>query len=113
MRDSWIRVSREADSYCKRRWAKDVAEKLSSEHIQKEIVRMTNVVERDPELAIGTAKEFVESICKTILNERRKTFEADEDLPKLVLVVLDDLKPTSGLGSDKKPMNLYVRSSAI
>lgn len=82
--------------------AKDVAEKLNSEHIQKEIVRMTNAIEKDPELAIGTAKEFLESICKTILNERKKAFEADEDLPKLIFMVLDDLKPVDGFGSDKK-----------
>jgi len=81
---------------------RDIAEKLSSEYLQKEIVRMTNAIERDPELAIGTAKEFVETICKTILTERKKSFKPDEDLPKLVFMTINEVTPVSASGSDKK-----------
>jgi hypothetical protein len=81
---------------------KDIAEKLNSEHLQKEIVRMDNAIEKDPELAIGTAKEFVETVCKTILNERRKTFKADEDLPKLVYMTIEEVKPICASESGKK-----------
>ena len=34
--------------------------------------------------AIGTAKEFVESICKTILDERGEPYTKTDDLPTLV-----------------------------
>jgi len=80
---------------------KDIAEKLNSEHLQKEIVRMDNAIEKDPELAIGTAKEFVETICKTILTERQKSFKPDEDLPKLVFMTLDETSPVNATGDMK------------
>jgi len=38
----------------------------------------------DPPLAIGTAKEFVETICKGILSERGIPLSGSEDIPKLV-----------------------------
>ncbi len=53
---------------------------------------MTNAIERDPELAIGTAKEFLESICKAILAERGVSFKADESLPRLVSMTLESVK---------------------
>jgi hypothetical protein len=81
---------------------KDIAEKLNSEYLQKEIVRMDNAIEKDPELAIGTAKEFVETVCKTILNERKKTFKADEDLPKLVYMTIEEVRPICASESGKK-----------
>jgi hypothetical protein len=43
---------------------------LDSEHIHQHIKRMQNAIESDPDQAIGSAKEFVESIAKTILIER-------------------------------------------
>jgi hypothetical protein len=45
---------------------------------------MEGAVDTDPELAIGTAKEFVESICKTILDERSIEYDTKDDLPALV-----------------------------
>jgi len=50
---------------------KDIAEDLNSEYLQHQIIRMTMAVDRDPELAIGTAKEFVETICKMILGKKK------------------------------------------
>jgi hypothetical protein len=81
---------------------RDIAEKLNSEYLQKEIVRMTNAIDRDPELAIGTAKEFVETICKTILTQRKKSFKKDEDLPKLVFMTINEVRASTASGSDKK-----------
>ena len=86
---------------------KDIAEKLNSEHIRKEIVRMTNAIETDPELAIGTAKEFLETMCKTILTAKQKSYKADEDLPKLVYMVIDELK--LGETSSDEKVNSLVR----
>jgi hypothetical protein len=86
---------------------KDIAEKMDSEHIRKEIVRMTNAIETDPELAIGTAKEFIETMCKTILTAKNKSYKADEDLPKLVYLVIDELK--LGEASSDEKVNSLVR----
>lgn len=88
---------------------RDIAEKLGSEYLQKEIVRMTNAIERDPELAIGTAKEFVETICKTILTERQKSFKPNEDLPNLVFMTIKEVMTVSAATSDKKVDALIKR----
>jgi len=47
--------------------AKEVAERVNASYMNKQITRMHTAVHDDPELAIGTAKEFIESIAKTIL----------------------------------------------
>lgn len=75
---------------------KDVAQAISSDHIQQEIVRMRSAIETDPALAIGTAKEFVETACKTILTDRKKSFKDDEDLPKLVYLAIQEASPLKG-----------------
>jgi hypothetical protein len=72
--------------------AKAVAERLSGQYVVQQIRRLEDAVDRDPELAIGTAKEFLETLCKTILNERSVTFAKDEDLPSLVRTTIKALK---------------------
>jgi hypothetical protein len=64
--------------------AKKIADDLSSEHITAQINRMESSAVSDPALAIGTAKEFVETVCKGILAERGVTLSGSEDIPKLV-----------------------------
>ncbi len=64
--------------------AKRVAEQLTGPYIAQQIRRLQEAADADPELAIGTAKEFVESICKTILTERGTPPPKNEDLPALV-----------------------------
>lgn len=72
---------------------KEIAEVTGSTHIQQEIVRMESAVDSDPDLAIGTAKELLESMCKTILNERGKKYdEKNDDLPKLVYLTVSELR---------------------
>lgn len=39
-----------------------------SAYVSQQITRMETAVNQDPELAIGTAKELVETCCKSILN---------------------------------------------
>jgi hypothetical protein len=64
--------------------AHEVAAKIDAEYISQQVTRMEGAIETDPDLAIGTAKEFVESICKTILDEREEPYDKSDDL--LVLV---------------------------
>jgi AbiJ N-terminal domain 3/Abortive infection C-terminus len=78
---------------------KDIAQAIDSEYMQREIVRMNNAIEKDPELAIGTAKEFIETVCKTILKERGKSFKDDEDLPKLAYLAFQEVQPMKGVNS--------------
>lgn len=57
---------------------------LDMPELHRQIERMNAAVETDPALAIGTAKELVETVCKTILTERSIEFPNDADVPKLV-----------------------------
>lgn len=89
---------------------KDIAETLKSEHLLREIVRMTTAIDRDPELAIGTAKEFVETICKTILKERKKPFKDDEDLARLVYLTLQEVEPLKTVEFDEKTNKMIKKT---
>lgn len=64
--------------------AKRVADELESGHIMDQITRMEASIESDPSLAIGSAKEFVETLCKAILSARGISLSGKEDFPKLV-----------------------------
>lgn len=61
-----------------------IAEQLSGPHIGQQVRRLRDAVERDPDLAIGTAKEFVETLCKAILAERNQVVPRDIEFPALV-----------------------------
>ncbi len=64
--------------------AKDVLSGTDVGYVSQQITRMEAAVNQDPELAIGTAKELVETCCKSILSECNIEFSKNDDLPKLV-----------------------------
>jgi len=72
--------------------ARTVADALDAGWMQKEIERLENAVERDPALAIGTAKELVETCCKSILSKRGVEISRKADLPELTKLVAKELK---------------------
>lgn len=63
-------------------------------YVLEQITRMESAVENDPGLAIGTAKELIETVCRTILDERNIVIEGNPDLPKLVKQTAKELKLT-------------------
>ncbi len=65
---------------------------LDSGYISQQIKRMEDSIQNDPELAIGTAKEFVETICKTILCELGETVSATCKFQELVKATQKNLK---------------------
>ena len=65
-------------------FAHEIATRIGAEYISRQVTRMEGAVDAEPELAIGTAKEFVESICKTILDERQEPYGKNDDIPSLV-----------------------------
>lgn len=79
---------------------------LNADYIHRQINRMESAVDGDPELAIGTAKELVETVCKTILAERGKPVSGTPDIPALTKGTLRELKlvpdgiPDQAKGSD-------------
>jgi hypothetical protein len=70
---------------------KSVVQVLNAEYVTQQMTRMEAAIEFDPELAIGTAKEFVETICKTILSECGETVSPSADIPQLVKLVREKL----------------------
>ncbi|SFS98514.1 Abortive infection C-terminus [Sulfitobacter marinus] len=63
--------------------ARTAAKTLSSNWMQTEITRINEAIDTDPALAIGTAKDLVESCCKAILDELGVAVEKTDDLPTL------------------------------
>lgn len=86
--------------------ARTVAEALDAGWMQKEIERLENAVERDPALAIGTAKELVETCCKSILAKRGVAISRSDDLPKLTKALAKELKLVpKGISDEAKGSN--------
>jgi hypothetical protein len=64
---------------------------LDSSKLRQEIERIERSIDIDPALAIGTAKELVESCCKSILTIRRVEYPSNADLPQLTKLLLKEL----------------------
>ncbi len=65
---------------------------LSSAWMHQEIERIEAAIDTDPALAIGTAKEMVETCCKHIADALKVELSANPDMPALVKAVLKALR---------------------
>ncbi len=63
---------------------KEISNYLSDEYVIKQINLMESAIENSAELAIGTAKELIETICNTILAERQIEVDKNWDLLQLL-----------------------------
>jgi len=85
---------------------KATAAVFDAQHMHDQIRRMEASVETDPSLAIGTAKELIETCCKTILAERGKPVSGTPDVSTLTKETLKELKlvpegvPDAARGAD-------------
>ena len=72
----------------------DLTNKATARNLVEEIRRLKQSIdtEPDPRLAIGTAKDLIESVCKTILSEREKPVGKSPKLPDLIKDTLKELK---------------------
>jgi len=86
--------------------AKAIAGHFDARHIHEQIKRIEASVDTDPALAIGTAKELVESCFKTILKDRAIEYGNGDDLPQLgkkvfkALRLVPDDVPEAAKGAD-------------
>lgn len=85
-----VRVNQASERSVSR--ALSVADALDAGWMQKAIERLENCIESDPELAIGTAKELVESCCKSILSKRGIAVSRSSDLPSLTKALAKELQ---------------------
>lgn len=65
---------------------------FDAKHLADQIRRIEQSIDSDPSLAIGTAKELIETCCKTILAERGKPVSGCPDIPVLTKETLKELK---------------------
>lgn len=85
---------------------KEHAKVLDAKHLTDQIRRIEAAIETDPSLAIGTAKELIETCCKTILAERGKPVSGAPDISALTKATMKELKlvpddvPDSAKGAD-------------
>ena len=74
------------------RGSRAMATALDADYVHRQISRMEAAIDNDPDLAIGTAKEFIETVCKTILSERKKSVSGSPDFPTLTKATFRELK---------------------
>jgi len=74
--------------------ARDAFETVDVGYVAQQITRMEAAVYNDPDLAIGTAKELVETCCKTILGDKNITPDSGWNLAQLVKNTSRELKLT-------------------
>lgn len=67
---------------------------IDAGYVSQQITRMEAAVHNDPGLAIGTAKELIETCCKTILDNRGVSYSSNLDLPQLVKATSKELSLT-------------------
>jgi hypothetical protein len=72
--------------------ARNVADALGAGWMAKEIERLEHAIDRDPALAIGTAKELVETCCKTVLARRNIAYTRSDDLGELTKKLAKELR---------------------
>lgn len=68
--------------------------RADASYVSQQITRMESSVESDPGLAVGTAKELVETVCKTILEDRSVVVDKNWDLSQLVKSTTKELELT-------------------
>jgi hypothetical protein len=76
---------------------------LDTPYVNSKITIMHDAVDKDSELAIGTAKELLETTCKSILKQKGVAFDKDWSLPVLVknTYKLFDFKPKNAESPEK------------
>lgn len=90
--------------------AKATFKGIDTGYVAQQITRMEAAVEKDPGLAIGTAKELTETCLKTILADNGIEIEKNWDLPQLTKRVFKELKLTpDDIPSDAKAADIIKR----
>ena len=64
---------------------------LDTAYVNSKINTMTDAIHKDTDLAIGTAKELLETICKSILQQKSVTINSDWTLPQLLKATTNSL----------------------
>lgn len=71
-----------------------LADAFDAGYMRTQLARIESSIDNDPSLAIGSAKELIETCCKTILSERSAAIDSNWDVPQLVKATVKELKLT-------------------
>jgi len=82
---------------------------LDSEYVRNQISMMEGSVETNPYIAIGKAKELIETTCKSLLDIFNTNYTDKTDLPKLFNITCEQL----GLSSKKDSLKPDTRANII
>lgn len=74
--------------------AKNIADVFNADYLSQQITRLEASILHDPDLTIGTAKELVETCCKTILTDLGEPIDNTWDLAQLVKATTKQLRLT-------------------
>jgi len=77
-------VKRPATNASLKKKYQEIMKKLSAEYVTQQITTMEGAIDTSPHIAIGLAKELIETCCKSIFDERDKQYNKDWDLPRLI-----------------------------
>jgi hypothetical protein len=73
----------------------EIKKHLNTQYVSGKITLMNEAISTDTDLAIGTAKELLETVCKSILKQKGFSYDSSWTLPRLVKETANslDFKP--------------------
>ncbi len=81
----------------------EIKKYLDTSYVNSKITIMNDAVYKDTDIAIGTAKELLETTCKSILKQRGLTVNSDLTLPQLLkeTTAILDFRPKEAKDPEK------------
>jgi len=96
-------VKRTATDVTIKKKNQEIIRKLSAEYVTQQITMMEGAIETSSHVAIGLAKELIETCCKSIFEETAIPFDIEWALPRLVKETIKLLKLTpEGIPNETK-----------
>ncbi len=87
----------------------EIKKYLNTDYVNGKINTMNDAINTDTDLAIGTAKELLETTCKSILKEKTTVVEPDWTLPQLLKTTSSVLDFTPKQASDPEKAEKAIR----
>jgi hypothetical protein len=87
----------------------EIKKYLNTGYVNGKINTMTDAIHKDTDLAIGTAKELLETTCKSILKQKGITIDPDWTLPQLLKATTNCLDFTPKEADDPEKADKAIR----
>lgn len=94
------------------RYSNEIKERFSSEYINSQVSIMLENIEANPNVAIGKAKELVESCAKTILDEMEIEYDNKREFTPLLKLVMNELG-LSSKNQDKENLSGQIAAKLL